>query len=277
MPPPWPARRHPLALSPAGVYRILQARSRPAAPCPTSSNTTPRRWLWPSSAEPGFGKCIYPYRCGCTRDRSIPGWTDHPPRPPPSPWSIGRHSPYPRNLPAPISTGPHTGSSKMTTAWPCRRRPPSCLRASCGNSLAWGTPSTRETGCSKTSRGRGRPTCPHMSFTLSADRSHRSLPSKCRFSTTGVTLAQTRDALVQVRGSRFAGGRSRVSSSIWAPAAARPGTGRRDVPSICRRAAFAREDFTGDFGHFLRTLPQQVDLVWCQHPGSGRGTEPPIE
>ena len=29
---------------------------------------------------------------------------------------IGLHSPYPRNLPAPISTGPHTGSSNTATA-----------------------------------------------------------------------------------------------------------------------------------------------------------------
>ena len=68
--------------------------------------------------------------------------------------------------------------------------------------------------CSNTSRGRGRPMCRHASFTLSAARSHLSLPSKCRFRTTGVTLAQTRDSRVQVSGSRFFGGRSRVSSSI---------------------------------------------------------------
>ena len=60
----------------------------------------------------------------------------------------------------------------MTTAWWCLRRPPSRLRTSCGKSRAWGTPSTKETGCGRTSRGRGRPMSSHMSLTLSAERSH---------------------------------------------------------------------------------------------------------
>ena len=32
-----------------------------------------------------------------------------------------------------------------------------------------------------------------------------------------------------------------------------------------------------DFCDLLRALPQQVDLVWRQHPGRGRGTDEPIE
>ena len=55
------------------------------------------------------------------------------------------------------------------------------------------------------------------------------------------------------------------------------GTRRRDAPSSLRGPAFAREDFAGHFRSLLRALLQQFDLEWCQHPGNGRGTEPPIE
>ena len=51
----------------------------------------------------------------------------------------------------------------------------------------------------------------------------------------------------------------------------------RGAPSNFGGFVFARKDFMRDFGCLPRTLPQQVDLVSCQHPGSGRGTEPPIE
>ena len=62
--------------------------------------------------------------------------------------------------------------------------------------------------------GVGKPMCSHATFTLSAARSHLSLPSKCRFSTIGVTLAHSRDCRVQVSAAKFFGGRSRVSNSM---------------------------------------------------------------
>ena len=67
---------------------------------------------------------------------------------------------------------------------------------------------------------------------------------------------------------RAAGADSRVDR--W-------GNGPSDASSIHLCIGSVREDFARDLGHFLLALPQQVDFVWCQHPGSGRGTEPPIE
>ena len=53
--------------------------------------------------------------------------------------------------------------------------------------------------------------------------------------------------------------------------------GRANALSSSRSVIFARQHFVRNLSDFTHALPQQVDLEWCQHPGSGRGTEPPIE
>ena len=70
---------------------------------------------------------------------------------------------------------------------------------------------------------------------------------------------------------------SAQGSDAGASPADHQGNGPANALSSLRCVASAREGLACDPGHFRLAAPQQVDFVWCQHPGSGRGTDTPIE
>ena len=86
-------------------------------------------------------------------------------------------------------------------------------------------------------------------------------------------------ALVQASRARPLGGCSRaaVSNRALEPLAVKQAAFDSASLMYGRCMVCAGEDFACYLIDFLFASPQQGDLVWCQHPRRGRGTDEPVE